>query len=92
MKYLDFENHEKGYIKFTLTKASAKANIGKAICFVTRGSIDKHRGCFRVRFGLISGVHYNRVFLNEYQDEIDIRDVVECGIKITEKPAKNDPT
>jgi hypothetical protein len=92
MRYLDFENHEKGYEKFTLTKASAKANIGKAICFVSRGSIDKYRGYFRVSFGVISGVHYNTVLLNEHQDQIDIRDIVECGIKIPENAPKNDPT
>ena len=86
MRYLDFENekHEKGYKPFDLTAENIKANVGKTICYVLRRSIDKYRGYYRVQYGRIFKKHYSALLINEGDDSIDIRDVAECGIKITE--------
>jgi hypothetical protein len=80
--YLDFENQEKGYESLDITRDSFKENIGKQICYVNSRRVDKHRGYYNVEYGIISGVRYNRLFLNDYNEEIDIRDIAECGIKI----------
>ena len=35
-----------------------------------------------VRFGTIHSVRYSRLFLNDMNKEVDIRDIKEAGIKI----------
>lgn len=79
---LDFENekHEKGYEKFYPSRENIRKNIGKKICFVTY--VDPHRGYYTVRYGVIDSVRYSRLFLNGGNDEVDIRDIKECGIEI----------
>ena len=83
MSYLlDFENekYEKGYEKFYPTRENIRKNIGKKICFVTY--VDPHRGFYNVIYGVIDSVRYSRLFLNGGNDEVDIRDIKECGIKV----------
>lgn len=83
-KYLDFEDerYEKGYSPFELTSENIKSNIGKSICYVRKWSIDKHRGYFKVEFATIHSKRYSTLYINDMNDSIDIRDVVECGIKL----------
>jgi hypothetical protein len=83
---LDFENpeREKGYKPFKLTAENIKANIGKKICYVD--SVDKYRGYYTVKYGVIYMKHYSRLLLDEGEREVDIRDVKACGIEI-EQPA-----
>lgn len=83
MKLLDFENekYEKGYIEFYPSRQNIKNNIGKKTCFVTY--VCPHRGYYTVKYGIIYSIRYSRLFLNNGNDEIDIRDIKECGIEIT---------
>lgn len=80
--YLDYENQEKGYKKFELTKENIRANVGKQICYVDKRTIDRYRGYYNVDYGIIHSVKYSRLFLDDANREVDVRDVVECGIKI----------
>lgn len=79
-KYLDFENEEKGYKPFTLTKENIRANIGKTICYVDY--VEPYRGAYFVRYGTIHSIRYSRLFLDDMNKEVDVRDIKECGIKI----------
>jgi hypothetical protein len=79
-KLLDFDNQEKGYQPFKITKENIKANIGKKICYVDY--VEPNRGTYFVRFGTIHSVRYSRLFLNDMEKEVDIRDIKEAGIKI----------
>lgn len=83
-RYLDFENekYEKGFKYFQLYPENIKQNIGKRICYVTKGSIDKYRGYFTVQYGVIYSKRYSQLLLNGGNDSVDIRDIVECGIEI----------
>ncbi len=82
MKYLDFENekYEKGYKEFYPKRENIKQNIGKKICYVDR--VDPNRGYFSVQYGVIHSIRYSRLFLNDMEKEVDIRDIKECGIEI----------
>lgn len=84
-KYLDFENpnHEKGYTPFYPTRENLKKNIGAKICYVTTKDVDKYRGTFFVRHSVIHSVRYSQLFLGDNgHGQVDIRDILECGIKI----------
>lgn len=83
-RYLDYENqkYEKGYKPFELTSENIKANIGKKICYVRSKNVDEHRGFFNVEYGIIHSKRYSQLYIDEGHDSIDIRDVLECGIKI----------
>lgn len=82
MRYLDFEKEEKGFKELTLNIAEFKKNIGKKICFVNKRRICKHRGWYDISYGTIAGTYYNTIYLNDYNDSIDLRDIAEAGIKI----------
>lgn len=77
---LDFGGEEKGYKPFRPTKENIKANIGKRICYVD--FVEKYRGTYFVRSGVIFALRYNRLFLDSYEREVDIRDIKACGIEI----------
>jgi len=81
MKYLDFENQEKKYRPFKLNSKNIRENIGKQIVYLRECDVDKYRGFVFPRFGILKGVKYSQVFLDN-DDSIDKRDVIECGIKI----------
>ncbi len=78
-KFLDFENEEKGYKPFNVTKDNIKANIGKKMCYVDY--VEPHRWTYFVRYGVIHSMRYSRIFLNDMDKEVDIRDIREAGIK-----------
>lgn len=77
---LDFDKEEKGYKPFKINRENIKANIGKKICYVDY--VEPNRGTYFVRFGTIHSVRYSRLFLNDMNKEVDIRDIKEAGIKI----------
>lgn len=79
-KYLDFEKEEKGYEPFTLTRENLKKNIGKVICYVDY--VEPNRGTYFVRYGRIHSINRNKLFLNDMDRVIDIRNIKEAGIKI----------
>ena len=83
-RYLDFENEkfQKGYQLFSLTDKNIKENKGKRICFLLRRDYDRNRGYMVVRYGNIDRKRYSQLIINDGEDSIDIRDVLECGIKI----------
>lgn len=84
-KYLDFENekYQKGYELMKWDKATIKSNVGKRICYLLRRDYDENRGTFIVRYATIHSLRYNQVIINDYSDSIDMRDVLEAGVKIT---------
>lgn len=81
MALLDFENekYEKGYKKFYAIRENIRANIGKKICFVTY--VDQ-RGFYNVKYGVIDSIRYSRLLLDGGNNDVDIRDIIECGIEI----------
>ncbi len=87
-KYLDFENQEKGYEPFRLTAENIKKNAGKKIVYLRRADVDTNRGFVFPRYATIHGKRYSNLYINEYGDSIDIRDVIECGIEI--EPLKSE--
>jgi hypothetical protein len=82
-KYLDFENErwQKGYELFHISKANFKKNIGRKICYLMSRDMDRHRGSFIVRYGTILDIKYSQLIFDTH-DSVDIRDMLECGIKI----------
>lgn len=84
MKYLNFEDdkYEKGYEPFNLTPENIKNNIGKSIVYVTTRDVDSKRGFVSPKYGIIHSKRYSTLYLNDMDREVDIRSVLECGIKI----------
>ena len=81
-KYLDFEKDEKGFKPFQVTRENIKANVGKRICYVDY--VEPYRGTYFVRYGTIHSIKYSRLFMDDMNKEVDIRDIKEAGIKIDE--------
>ncbi len=84
MKLLDFENekYEKGFKPFDhRNKDLIKKNIGKKICYVD--FVEPHRGTYFVRYGIIHSVKYSRLYLNDMDKSVDLRDIKECGIELS---------
>lgn len=82
MNLLNFDDQEKGYEPFIVTKESIKANIGRTICYVD--FVDRYRGTYFVRYGIISGVKKSMLLLNDCQNSVDIKKIKQAGIKIEE--------
>jgi len=84
-RYLDFENekYEKGFKPFYLSKEKVRANIGKRICYVRKWSIDPHRGYYKVEHARIHSMRYNTLYIDDGNDSIHVRDVIECGIEMS---------
>lgn len=81
MKYLDFDNQEKGYKEFSITKENVLRNRGKSIVYLTRSDIDIHRGYVFPQHGILYDMIYATLFLNNGDRGVDVRDIIECGIK-----------
>jgi len=79
-KYLDFEKEEKGYRPFVVNKDNVRANIGNRICYVD--FVEPYRGTYFVRYGTIHSIRYSRLFLDDMNKEVDIRNIKEAGIQI----------
>lgn len=85
MSYLIFDKSgrfEYGYKRFQLTEKNIKENQGKAIVYLRKQDIDTRRGMAFPRYGTIGKKRYSTMYFHDYSDSIDLRDVVECGIKI----------
>lgn len=81
MNLLDFNNQEKGFKKFELSKDNIKANIGKRICYVD--FVEKYRGTYFVRYGTIYGLKRNYIVLEADGSKlVEIKKIKECGIEI----------
>ena len=83
-KLLDFENerYEKGYKPFNpRDKELVKKNVGKKICYVD--SVDRYRGYFTVKFGVIHSIRYSTLFLDNMEKQVDVRDIKDCGIELS---------
>lgn len=80
--YFNYEDQEKGYIPFDLLKSNVLSNINNQIAYVDKRLIDPYRGYYKVEYGILSGMRYNEVFLDEYNNSIDKRDIVACAIKV----------
>lgn len=76
---IDFEKEFSDFEKVYLTREKVKENIGKYLIYVDR--VDPHRGYYSITGGTIDGIRYNRIFLNDYGKEVDLRDIKEAGIK-----------
>ncbi len=79
MKFLDYNNEEKGFKAFDLR--DAKDHLGKRICYVLSRDYDRYRGGYIVRHASIHSKRYSTVYIDEGHDTIDIREVLECGIE-----------
>ena len=84
-QYLDFENPkwQKGYkllVNFR-NKDLLRKNIGKKICYVDY--VERYRGTFMVRYGIIHSVRYSTLYLNDMEKSVDIRDIKEFGIELS---------
>jgi hypothetical protein len=78
----DDEKYEKGYKPFNpKNKDLVRANIGKKICYVD--SVDRYRGYFSVKYGVIHSIKYSTLFLNDMERQVDIRDIKDCGIELS---------
>lgn len=76
---IDFEKEFPQFERIQLTREEVKKNVGKYLIFVDR--IDPNRGHYRIEGGTIDGMRYNRIFLNDYGKEVDLRDIKDAGIK-----------
>lgn len=81
--YLDFDKQEKGYQRISPSKDLFKERKGEYIVYITSENIDRHRGYAFPRYAKIHGVKRNSVIIDEYGQSVSIRDIIECGIKIT---------
>ena len=77
---LDFNKHEKGYKPFKVNRDNVIANVGKRICYVDY--VEPNRGTYFVRYGVLHSIRYSRLFLDDMNKEIDIRNIKEAGIEI----------
>ena len=80
MSWLDFDNQEKGFSAFRLTRLTVRANKGKRIVYITSRDIDRNRGYCFPKYGTISGIYYNQVLFENGKSEY-IKDIIECGIE-----------
>ncbi|MDD5589042.1 MAG: hypothetical protein PHP92_03210 [Candidatus Nanoarchaeia archaeon] len=81
MKYLNFDNQEKGYREFSITKDNVIKNKGKNIVYLRGSDVDKYRGYVFPQYGILYDMRYSILFLNDGNTEVDVRDIIECGIK-----------
>ena len=77
---LDFDKQEKGYKPFKVNKDNVRSNVGKRICYVDY--VEPNRGTYFVRYGVLHSIRYSRLFLDDMNKEIDIRNIKEAGIEI----------
>lgn len=87
MSWLNFEDEkfEKGYKPFELTAQNIKANKGKRIVYLLSRDINSARGYAFPKYANIYEKRYSQLLLDGGHDSIDLRDVVECGIKIDDE-------
>ena len=79
MKLIDYEVEFKNYERISKDRNTIKQNIGKKVIYVDR--VDNHRGYYRIEYGVICAVRYNTVYLNDYNNSFDIRDLRDIGVE-----------
>lgn len=86
--WLNFEDarFEKGYKPIDLTPENIRANKGKRIVYLLKQNIEAIRGYAFPRYATIHSKRYSQLLIDDGNDSIDLRDVVECGIKIEDEP------
>lgn len=85
MSWLIFDKpgrFEYGYKPFKLTKESIKANKGKRIVYVRSQDIDARRGLAFPRYARIHDKYYSSLLIDDGNNSVDMRDIIECGIEI----------
>jgi hypothetical protein len=85
--YLNFDKEEKGYEPFLLTKENVKKHIGRRICYVDY--VEPYRGTYFVRYGTISSIRYSKIYFDDGNSEVDIRNIKEAGIQILKESNEN---
>lgn len=78
-KLLDFEGEEKGYTKIYPSAENFKKHIGDHICYVD--FVEPYRGTYFVRYGIISAVKRGILYLNDYERQLSISEIKECGVR-----------
>lgn len=85
MGYLIFDQpgkFEYGFKPFKLTPENIKNNQGASIVYLRNCDIESSRGLAFPRYITIGKKRYSTLYSYDGNDSVDIRDVVECGIKI----------
>lgn len=80
--WLNFDKQEKGYERISVSKDKLKSLMGKRIVYITSRDVDSLRGYCFPRFGVVSGFYRNRVLLNDSDKDVDIKSIIEAGVKI----------
>jgi hypothetical protein len=81
MKFFDLENEYKGYKKFVINKKNVLKNKGKYILFVQKRNYDKYRGYYSIDSEVLTDLYYCTLHLDDYGQQIDKRDILECVIR-----------
>lgn len=80
--YFDLENEFKDYKPFSLKDNKViKRNIGKKICWVNKRYFDRYRGSFSIDTGRLCDARYSMVYLDNYNQDFDKRDIMACIIE-----------
>ena len=78
---LDFENQEKGYEPFKLSREAVAKNKGKLVCYVD--FVEPYRGTYFVRYGRLHSLSRNTLYLDDKERSVDIRKIEQIGIEIS---------
>jgi hypothetical protein len=81
MAYFDYENEQKGYKPFSITKENIIKNKGKTVCVLKRCDYDPRRGWMFPRYYILHDTRYSQVIIDNGNNSFDKRDVLEIAIK-----------
>jgi len=81
MRFFDLDNEYKEYEKFIINKNNVKKNKGKQILFVQSRYYDSYRGYYSIDSGILTEMIYSTLYLDDYGQQVDKRDILECVIK-----------
>lgn len=76
---IDFDKMQNDFVPFNINRETAKENIGKRICYVDY--IEPYRGTYFIRCGTITDVKRGVLIFDDYEKEIKISKIHECGIE-----------
>lgn len=79
--YFDYNKQQKDFEYIQKSKENIKANFGKIFCYLLSKDYDRYRGYISPRYGRITDIKYNNVFINDGDDVIDFRDILEIAVK-----------
>jgi len=84
MQYFDYETYQKGYERFNPTKENVKKNEGRYVIFLLNRDYDPVRGYMSIRGGRLTERRYSALYLDDFGNQIDTRDILEMAIRIEE--------